>query len=289
MGSYKEIERKIRQFIVKYYTNELIKGTILFFSSGFLYLFFTLFLESFLWLKPTARTFLFWIFIAVEAFLLIRFIFLPIFKLIGLQNQISLQASSKIIGNHFPEVKDKLLNILQLKENNEQSDLILASIDQKAAELQPIPFLKAIDFKSNSKYLKYAIVPILIWLIVLITGNNGLFTQSLDRVVNYKTAYNPPAPFTFFVVNDKLEVIQGKPLTILIKTEGSVIPDQAKIMFENQQYFLQNNQDGTFSYTFSEVIFSTDFYLESNGVESKYFRIDVIKTPTISAVSMLLE
>jgi len=289
MGSYKEIERKIRQFIVKYYTNELIKGTILFFSLGFLYFFFTLFLEYFLWLRPTARTFLFWIFIAVEVFLLIRFIFLPIFKLIGLQNQISYKDSSKIIGNHFPEVKDKLLNILQLKEENSQSDLILASIDQKAMELQPIPFVKAIDFKQNSKYLKYAFVPVLIWLITLISGNKGLFTESLNRVVNYKIAYNPPAPFTFFITNEKLEVIEGKPFTILIKTEGSVIPDQAKIVFEDQQYFLQNNQDGTFSYTFSEVNFPTEFYLESNGVESKDFRIDVIKTPTISAVSMLLE
>ena len=109
MESYKKIEQKIRQFIVKYYTNELIKGAILFLSLGFLYLFFTLFLEYFLWLKPTARTFLFWIFILVEVFLLIRFILLPIFKLIGLQKQISFADSSKIIGNHFPEVKDKLL------------------------------------------------------------------------------------------------------------------------------------------------------------------------------------
>jgi len=288
MGSYKEIERKIRQFIVKYYTNELIKGTILFLSLGFLYLFFTLFLEYFLWLKPTARTFLFWIFILVEVFLLVRFILVPIFKLVGLQNQISFTASSKIIGDHFPEVKDKLLNILQLKENSNQSDLILASIDQKSAELQPIPFVKAIDFKQNSKYLKYVIVPVLVWLIILFTGNKGMFTESLERVVNYKTAYNPPAPFTFFVVNDKLEVVQGKPFTVSVKTEGNVVPNQAKIVFDNQQYYLQNNLNGTFSYTFSEVNFPTDFYLESNGIQSQDFRIEVIKTPTISTISMQL-
>ena len=157
------IEQKLQQFSRKYYTSELIKGSILFISLGLIYLFFTLFIEHFLWLKPTARTLLFWLFIIVEAFLFLRFICFPIFKIIGLQKGISFEEASKIIGNHFPEVKDKLLNILQLKQNSEQSELLLASIEQKSNELQPISFNKAIDFKSNRKYLKYAIIPLLIW------------------------------------------------------------------------------------------------------------------------------
>ena len=151
MEGYKNIEDKLHQFANKYYTNELIKGSILFLSLGCLYLFFTLFLEYFFWLKPTARTFLFWLFIVVELFLLIKFIMIPISKLIGFRKGISLQQSSKIIGSHFPEVQDKLLNVLQLKENVNNSDLILASINQKSEELAPIPFLKAVDFKQNKK------------------------------------------------------------------------------------------------------------------------------------------
>src|SRR6056300_629975 len=163
MSNFKNIQQKLHQFTRKYYTNELIKGTILFFSFGLLYFFFTLFLEYFLWLKPTARTLLFWVFVVVELFLLIRFIAIPIFKLIGFRNGISFAESSKIIGAHFPEVEDKLLNILQLKDNTNKSDLILASIEQKSLELEPIPFVKAIDFKQNKKYLKYTIVPVLVY------------------------------------------------------------------------------------------------------------------------------
>ena len=153
MDEYKKIEQKLHQFSVKYYTNELIKGIILFVFFGLLYFFFTLFIEYFLWLKPTARTILFWFFVGIEIALLIRFIVFPIFKLIGLQKGISLEESSEIIGNHFPEVKDKLLNVLQLKNNTDQSDLLIASIAQKSDELQPVPFSKAIDFKQNSKFL----------------------------------------------------------------------------------------------------------------------------------------
>ena len=289
MSGFKNIEKKLHQFTRKYYVNELIKGTILFLSLGFLYLIFTLFLEYFLWLKPTARTLLFWAFIAVEVFLLIRFIAIPIFKLIGLRKGISLEESSKIIGAHFPEVEDKLLNVLQLKENTNQSDLLLASINQKSEELQPIPFVKAIDFTQNKKYLKYAIVPVLIWLIVLFTGNNTIFKDSLKRVVNHRTAYTPPAPFYFNLNNQNLQVIQGKPITVSLETVGSVLPSEAKIIYNNQQYYLQNNGNGTFSYTFSDVQKPLTFFVEANGVQSQDYQINVINTPTINNISLQLK
>ncbi|MEO9572102.1 MAG: DUF4175 family protein [Polaribacter sp.] len=286
MTGFKNIEQKLHQFTRKYYTSELIKGSILFLSLGCLYLFFTLFLEYFLWLKPTARTVLFWVFLVVELFLLIRFIFLPIFKLIGLRKGISFEQSSKIIGSHFPEVQDKLLNVLQLKKNTNQSDLLLASINQKAAELQPIPFVKAVDFTQNKKYLKYAIIPVVILITTLFTGTNSALTQSLERVVNHRVSYSPPAPFLFSLDNSNLKVVQGKSITILVNTVGNVLPSEAKIHFENQQYFLQNNSNGAFSYTFSDVQKSIDFYIEANGIESQEYRIEVIKTPTINNISL---
>jgi hypothetical protein len=289
MNEYNNIAQKLQQFIRKYYTNELIRGTILFFSLGFLYLFFTLFLEYFLWLKPTSRTILFWMFILVELFLILRFIAIPIFKLIGLKKGISLQDSSKIIGNHFPEVQDKLLNILQLKELSNHSDLILASINQKSQELAPIPFLKAIDFKQNKKYLKYAIFPFLIWMITLFTGTNSALTQSLDRVVNYRTAYNPPAPFLISLVNTDLNVIQGNPISIRVQTIGSVVPNEAKIIYNDQQYYLQKNENNIFSYTFLDMQQPINFYIEANEVQSQLFEINVIGSPRIENIALQLK
>ncbi|WP_218597887.1 DUF4175 family protein [Polaribacter sp. NJDZ03] len=286
MAEFKNIEEKLHQFTRKYYTSELIKGSILFLSLGFLYFFFTVFIEFFLWLKPTARTILFWVFLIVEFFLLIRFIFVPIFKLFGLRKGITYEQSSKIIGAHFPEVQDKLLNVLQLKKNNNNSDLLLASIQQKETELQPIPFVKAVDFTKNKKYLKYAIVPVIIFLITLFTGINDKLSESLERVVNYKTAYNPPAPFLFLIKNNDLKVIQGKSISILVETLGKVLPMESLIHFENQQYFLENNGNGTFTYTFSDVQQPIDFFIEANGVQSQDYKIEVIKTPTINAISL---
>ena len=288
MKKFTQIEQKLQLFSRKYYTNELIKGFILFVSIGLLYLLFTLFLEFFFWLKPTARTVLFWVFILIEVFLLIRFIGFPIFKLLGLQKGISFETSSKIIGNHFPEVRDKLLNILQLENSNTTSDLLVASIAQKADQLAPIPFSKAVNFKSNTKYLKYAAIPILIWLTTLVTGTNDKLTQSFDRVVNHTTAYTPPAPFILKITSNDLSVIQGKPLTIYAEAIGEIIPQEASIYFDDQQYILDNNGAGFFSFSFSEVTKPITFYIKANKVESEEYTINIIKTPTIQQVSMQL-
>jgi hypothetical protein len=287
MDPFESIEIKLHQFTRKYYTSELIKGGILFFSLGLLYLFFTLFLESFLWLKPSARTVLFYLFIGVELFLLIRLIAFPFMKLIGLQNGITDTQSSKIIGRHFPEVQDKLLNVLQLKKTPVQSDLLLASIDQKSKELEFVSFTKAVDFKYNKRYLKVAIFPLLIWAVIFFTNYKPLFKESLERVVNYKTTYTPPPAFSFYLSNPNLEVIQGKSLSIQANTKGTEIPEEALIHFEGQQYYL-NNTKGGFSYVFNNVQQSFSFYITAKGIRSQYYKVNIINTPTINNVTLEL-
>lgn len=91
----------------------------------------TLLIENFLWLSRLGRTILFWLFIAVEFGLFIKFILVPIAKLFKLTKGIDYEKASEIIGNHFPEVSDRLLNLLQLSENENSSALLLAGIETK--------------------------------------------------------------------------------------------------------------------------------------------------------------
>jgi len=289
MSNFSHIQTKLREFIVKYYKNELLKGLILFCSFGLLYFIFTLFIESVFWLKPFARTLLFWSFVFVELFFLAKYILHPITKLIGLQKGISLEDAAVLIGKHFKEVDDRLLNVLQLQQEKKQSDLLLASIEQKSESLEPIPFKKAIDFSSNRKYLKYLAIPVFIWLIGFISGQDTLFSESLNRVVHHQKSYEKPAPFSFVINNKSLDVIEGKNITIEIVIEGKVVPETVKIHFDSQNYFVQPKEARNFTYTFSSVVTSQSFYLEANGIQSKEYKIKVIPTPVITNFEMYLE
>ena len=253
MNAFLNIEQKLSFFYKKYYTNKLIKGGILFSLFGVLYLILTLCIEYFLWLPPNHRIILLLIFIAIEFFLFFKFILIPISHLIKLKKGINEIESSKIIGAYFPEVQDKLLNILQLKNEEKESALILASIQQKSIELQPIKFSNAINFKKNFIYLKYLSFPILLWFMFFLTGiDTGLY-NSLHRVTNPKTTYIPPALFSFHMETKNLTVIEGGSHTVSLYTKGDFTPKEVKILYGEESYFMKEKAQGVFSFTFINV------------------------------------
>ena len=284
------IYQKLEAFIRKFYTNELIKGILFFIGLGLLYLLFTLFVEYFLWLKPMGRTVLFWTFIVVEVYLLFRFIVFPIFKLFKLQKGIDYNEASNIIGNHFTEVKDKLTNFLQLSSSDDQekSELLLASIDQKASLLQPIPFGNAINFKSNNKYVPLALIPILLFFVFYLSGNSNVISQSFNRVVHFNSVFAPPAPFKFVLVNRTLETEQGKDFTIQIKSEGKVVPENVMIFIDNESYFMESSKPGEFEFKISRATKNTLFHVEGNSIASENFELQVITVPSIANFEMQL-
>src|SRR5690606_35900793 len=192
-------------------------------------------------------------------------------------------------GRHFPEVNDKLLNVLQLHESNAPSELLLASIEQKSAELSPIPFKLAINFKKNIPYLKYAAIPVIILLLSFLFGKINWFSDSYKRVVHYKTAYEPPAPFQFFVVNDSLSAIEGKDFKLVVKTAGNVIPESAQIVYNNETYFLQQTGAGEFEYVFSQPKSDLEFQLMANDVISKPYVVNIVEVPSLLGFEMVLD
>jgi len=289
MSNFENIKNKLEHFIRRYYTNELLKGAILFFAIGLLYLIITLFVEYVLWLNPTARTILFWVFIVVELGLFVKFIVIPLSHLFKLRQGINFETASKLIGNHFPEVNDKLLNVLQLNQNPVQSDLLIASIEQKSQELQPIPFKTAINFRSNTKYLKYAAIPIAIILLSFLSGKINWFSDSYERVVNYQTAYEPPAPFQFFVINESLQAIENKDFKLRVSVVGDVTPENAQIKYNGQSYFIQQLAPGEFQYTFSLPKEAVEFSLYANDVVSKPYMLEVVNTPNLVNFEMVLD
>jgi hypothetical protein len=279
---------KLEQFIKKYYTNELLRGSIFFIGIGLLYFLFTLSIEYFFWLKPNSRTLLFWTFIAVELFLLLRFILFPISKLFKLQNGINYDDASKIIGNHFSEVGDKLTNFLQLSQDSNTSELLLASIDQKAKTLQPIPFVKAINFSKNKKYAPIALIPLLFFAFFYITGYSNFISQSLNRVVHYKQQFLPPAPFEFQVVNPNLQTEQNQDFVLKVKTVGKVVPENTMIFIGEESYFMETTKPGEFQFVIAKPKANLEFHLEANAVVSNDYELNVVTVPTIANFEMVL-
>ena len=289
MDGFQNIEQKLEHFIRRYYLSALLRGLVLFFAIGLLYALLLLSIEHFFWLGSSGRLLLFSCVFGFEAVLFYGFILVPLAKYFKIQNRIDFETASKIVGAHFPEVKDKLLNVLQLNQQSEQTEFLLASIEQKSKNLSLIPFKSAINLSENLKYLRYAAVPIGILFLTIVFGKQAVFSDSLKRVVNYNTAYTPPAPFEFFVVNPTLEAIENTPFTLAVKTLGSVVPESVQIVYNNEVYILKQTELGVFEYVFSQPKTAVNFKLESAEVVSKPYRLNVLPTPVLLSFDMYLD
>ena len=288
MDHFDEIREKLEAFIKRYYASALIKGALLFFCFGLLYILFWSLIESFFWFSATARAFVFWSLISFEAFLFIKFLLAPFLSFLRFRSGIDHQQASKIIGDFFPEIKDKLLNAIQLN-SQPQSEFITATIQQKTQEFKNISFKRAVRLRDNLKYSKYAFMPLFVIGIVYASGSQSNFREGLSRVVDYKTHYTPPAPFKFIILNESLKTIEKTPFFLNVKTEGRVVPDKVEISFAGQSYFLKKVDNQLFQYRFLNPTESLGFSLSSGDTQSPLYQFLVLKAPKIVNSQLLID
>ena len=284
---YQNILKKLNDFTKRFYTKMLVRGTLLFFVLGLLFFFVILAVEYFLWMNSFGRLMLLLVFIGVEGYLLFRYIVVPLFYLFKIKKGITNKQASILIGKHFPEVGDRLVNLLDLAEDHRRSELLLASIGQRSQKLDPIPFAQAVNFGESLKYAKYLIIPLAIFALIWLSGNLGTFFGSADRVVNYNLAYEPPAPFSFTLLSAKLDVLESETYTAQVVTEGDVRPKEIFIVIDGTEFLLQE-LDGVYRHNFSPPLTSTTFYFKANGIHSRDYSLNVLKTPAIQDFKLVL-
>jgi hypothetical protein len=216
----------------------------------------------------------------------------PLLKLFRIGSTITNEQAADIIGSHFPQVSDKLINALQLKElslaDNLNVELIKASIDQKIKDIKPIPFGSAIDFRKNRKYLKYAILPMLV-LIFLLFSSPTLITGSTKRLVNHSRYYEKELPFRFIILNDKLEAVQYSSFSLQIKAEGKEVPDQVFLETDQNKVNMSKESTTLFSYAFPNIQKSTRFRLVADKFKSEEFLLTMLPKPVIVDFEIALD
>ncbi len=292
MQQQQDILQALDAFIRKYYKNLLIKGVL--YAVGIVLTLFlaAVLLEHFGWLSSLARGLIFWFGIAAVAVVLAWFVVRPLLKMHGLGKRISHNEAARIIGKHFPEVSDKLLNLLQLMESESggqmaENDLLLAAVEQKTAQLRPVPFLNAIDLKGNRRYLKYALPPLLLLLVLLLVSPQTV-TEPSKRIVNYNTVYERPAPFRFEIQQQDLSVWPGHDFQLDVKVDGEALPNEAFINVEGRRFKMSKVSPTFFQYTFKQVNRTQEFSLEAAGVVDGGHVLRMLPNPQVVSFRMVL-
>jgi hypothetical protein len=239
--------------------------------------------------STTTRTTLFYLFALTSTGIIGWYVLRPILGLINVNRKFGIKEASLLIGNHFPEVKDKLLNTLQLQEESEGSNntLLYASIEQRTKELSPIPFAAAVPFRKNLKYVKYALLPALGLLFILLVSPG--FKQSSERVVNYQTYFEIQAPFQFLTDLKDKKAVQNENVLIPLTLAGNEIPSEAYIVLGKKRYKMRSNVAGEFFYEINNIQKSEKVYFEAGGFSSSEYDLDISLKPSLLGYSATLK
>ncbi|MFZ9030647.1 MAG: DUF4175 family protein [Robiginitalea sp.] len=285
MDSYARILLKLQGFINRYYKRQLVKGIFLFLFFGGLLLLFIGGLEYFLWLNSGTRTLLMWLGLLLEVFLLARHVALPLLRLFRLRQGLSYKEGSRIIGIHFSDVNDKLYNLLELAENKKRTELLLASIEQRSRDLMEVPFQRAISMREAYRYARHALIPILVVLLIWLSGRGMDFFRSYERVVKYEMAFEQPAPFRFELLTPELRQREDQPFVLKLRTVGEEQPGQVKLVLNGNPLIMEDRVTH-FEYTFQPPLKPAEFTFEAEGITSRMYDFEVLRIPVIDQFEM---
>jgi hypothetical protein len=290
-NNYELLISKVNEFTQKFYLNKLLRGSI-YAAAVLLVLYLFIFLFVY-YTHPgiTVKTVLFFSSLAASLYIIGFWIILPALSYFKLGKNLSIEQAATLIGSHFFNVKDKLLNTLQLKaladKSPESNMLIMAGIDQKIQELKPIPFTSAIRLDENKKYLKYFLAPLSVIVLIAIIAP-AILKEGTNGFVQYNKEILPKAPFNFELQNGSLLRSQGDDLTLKLKITGNEIPQEVYVSDGLNTYKLEKENSSRFQYTFKNLQKNKEIRFSAGGFSSVPYLIEVKPRPSVIGMSASL-
>ena len=286
MNSAISLIDKLDVFIRRYHRNAFLRGVLLSFATLMLGAGLLVGAESLIHFGVAGRTVLFYSFAASTAVVVGVFVVWPFMQWMRFGRGLTYNQAARIVGDHFPEVKDKLLNTLQLQDQIEHASgadvsLLAASIEQRTESLRPLPFVRAIDPRPLLRWLRVAI-PVAGLLAAIAVLRPQWVTEPTTRIVQHRTEFIEPAPFQFRLLNSDLQVGAGEAFSAEVEVVGDDLPSAVTIEAMGGRFRMERVRGHVFRHVFPSVRSATEFRFLANGWKSNSFRLIPFAIPTMA-------
>lgn len=291
MQQYDWLLSKLDAFIRKYYINQLIRGALILLICLVFYVLAVSVSEYYLYLPVWLKVVLVSLFVLLGGGALIFWIIRPLMKMAKLGKTLSHEEAAGIVGTHFPEISDKLLNILQLKkqaDGQSSRELIEASINQKAGQISVVPIATAVDLSKNRKYLPYLLPLVLAGVFILVAAPN-VFKDASERLLQPTKEFSKPAPFSFNILSEPLLTIRNGDFVLKANVKGDALPAELFIAFNDERIPMTALDNHIFQYSFKNVTEPVTFRLFGAGFYSQPYTLKIVQKPVLKALKINID
>jgi hypothetical protein len=259
------------------------------------------------------RTWLFWSALALALTGFIGFTLPVLLVRLGIRPRTTDDELASKIGQHYPTVSDRLVNVLQLMRPLTST---LSMADGSAFQGSPSFALAAFsntynaargfDFNAivDERPLRRSVLVFLLSLIIgaaFFIGARDEMLAATSRLEHFRTFYQKPAPFTFVIIPGDAHVMRGDSVMVWIATRGEQL----------KQIRLRTREEGQKDFdaiTLNKVTFDSawakahgykagftfaihadhpiEYFAEARDIESDHYQISVLDHPIVRSLNV---
>ncbi|MDJ0364471.1 DUF4175 family protein [Hymenobacter sp. H14-R3] len=279
-----QVRAELEAYKRKFYLSLLVRGGLV--AAALLLSLFVVLntLEYFLYLPPVVRAGLLFGFLTLAVYAVGRWLWQPLAALANLRRLLSDEQAARQVGELFPQVQDRLLNALQLQGQARGNALLLASLEQRAAQLHGVSFAQGINIQQQSRPLWKYVLPPLAVLLLALAFFPSFITQPTSRIWHYQRRYSRPAPFAFVIKNKQLQVFKGESFTLSVAVTGKALPATLSLLTADgpeRPLAPVPGHPSEFRYTFEQPAQDVAFQLSGAGFVSDEYQLTVLERPDL--------
>lgn len=256
--------------------------------------------ESLLHFSVYGRTILFSsIIILTVLYVLIKS--LKLYKEWEKENTKPLYSIALMVGEKYPNIKDRLRNALDIYEQNSKNtsnELSLKIIEDLQKETSNNTFSNVVSFLSFKKLAKISSGFVIISFLLFSFSGVGL-SSALVRIINYDKDFQLPNKFIFKVIPGDIDVVKGETikvnLQININPENlqpnlNILPSVKFNSFINElvskDVEVLEKKNEKYETQISNIRTTLYYYFEVGGEKSATYRINVTDKPLVRLLNV---
>ncbi len=312
---YTEMRQRLDAVRSRYYIERAVHGALAGAGASFVISAFFFAAEALLKGSTAFRGALF--FAGSSAILILAgwLVVVPLLRLKKILRGMTEREAAILVGAKFPEVKDRLWNILDIFEEHnaprssaqqfhpdyspELIDASFADLQKTAAELR---FGDVVSFDAVRRAGRGVSIAAAAVIVLCAVPRLDLLPAAY-RIMHFQKEFREPPGFAFLVRPGDVEIVKGEtvPVSIsLVENAGREnnlhhsLPARIALSVcqtENSsedRFEAQADTSGQFHYTLPAVRQSAEYYAEADGIQSRRYKISVIDRPVVRALSVHL-
>ena len=290
MDAYDSFIDKLNVFLCRFYLNKAFKGLLVLFCMLLVLLVAFSFSEYISFFSSSVRSFFFWCFVACAFLGFFLLCVYPFLQAIGCIKRMSYEKAARYLAASYPELDDKLYNIIDLHsikgDSHISESLLDAAINQVSSSFVSYRFEKAVKWKSNRKYLY--IFLLILCLVSVSWFVNPRILGSSERIIHYNQYYEPEFPFEIRIINPELKVLYEEDFLLRLYVEGDVLPSEIFLLIDGQNVVCRQVSANEFEYLFNRVQRDISFQICAGRYISEEHLLEVDYKPLLSAMKVVL-